>query len=100
MKTIEIPAEPAKQKTIEDYTECDMCKKARGGPGALSGTDWGGDNFDIKTTEINYTTGYSCPDGGSKTDVNFHICSECFDTKLKPWLISQGCEPIIQERDW
>ena len=37
-------------------------------------------------------------DGGSGETTSFDLCPRCFESRLQPWLESQGAEALIE--DW
>jgi ribosomal protein S27E len=83
-KTVEVPA---RTETVTASVTCDLCGKVisrqRG-------------NAEI--VEIRHRTGSSYPEGGSGVDFEVDMCPDCFDSKLVPWLQSQGAE--IRETNW
>lgn len=90
-----------KPSTYERIIEikCDMC-------GGVSKShqnynyDWYGDRFDINYATIEYKTGSSYPEGGHSTTVLCDICPNCFITKVRPWIESQGVTMREEECDW
>jgi len=84
---IEIPAKK-EQKLIK--RTCDLC----------GDTIYPREKFDAEEVEIIHTTGNSYPEGGSGEKIKVDMCGNCFDKKLIPWLLKQGCNPVKTEWDW
>jgi hypothetical protein len=84
-KEIEIPARIEERL---DKITCDVCGAVIRKKHPTS----------AEKAEIIRTTGYNSPEGGSGTEISVDICCECFDTKIIPWLKSQGIK--LQVRDW
>jgi len=92
---------PAKQEERTVSIVCDLCEKDF--PQAFDSYDgimWQGNYGDIQQTCVQLESGYGHLDGGRKTTRSYHVCIECFRTKLEPWLQSQGAKPTIEEIDW
>jgi len=60
------------------------------------GVEWEG-GPDTCETRIRITEGYGHSDGGCATHREYHICPDCFKTKLEPWLIGQDAKPTLTE---
>lgn len=73
---------------------CDLCRKI-----ADEG-NWRSSSYDAAETEVTVKqiTGDNYPGGGYGKEFSVDICPDCFQSKLIPWLISQGAE--VNERDW
>ena len=78
------------QKTVEVVEEmtCDMCGQKT--PWIRS--DWSTSPHTTASTTVKMETGYSMDydGGGESEEVEIDICPDCFNTKLIPWLESQG----------
>lgn len=85
MKTITVPAH---SKEVIDYVTCDLC-----GEKIINRSD-----YSLDEVEVRHKSGVAYPDGGHGDEVEVDVCGKCFDTKLVPWLISQGAK--IQSREW
>lgn len=90
-RTVLIPA--TTREEVETVT-CDLCRKTvhpadteRGGT-----VDWVG-GYNIETTTVSMSTGYSYHETTSVDYTIFHICPQCFRDKLMPWLATQGAKP-------
>lgn len=97
-KTIPVPA------STREYTEsiqCDLChevyKKASEEGG---GVNWDGDYGTINTTCVSIGDGYHYLECHDVDYRDYHICCECFKTKLEPWLKSQGAIHTDREISW
>lgn len=86
MRQVEIPA-----KTMQEIykTTCDLC-----------GAEIKAGRFSADNVEVKHRTGNIYPEGGSGEEVSVDMCGNCFDTKLVPWLRSQGADPKPEEWDW
>lgn len=98
-----------KQETVEkeiiDSVECDLCHKEFKNAHANSFDgevewEWLPDVSNTTVTAISRKTGFSYPEGGHTERSTWHICPECFDMKLVPWLKQQGAEPTKTESDY
>jgi hypothetical protein len=98
MKTVDVPATT---KTIVDRVTCDLCGRGldehyRGNARLSSYYD---DEVEIKQV-FRRRRGTNYPECGSGTEDEVDICGECWETKLIPWLKSQGVEPQTRDWDW
>jgi hypothetical protein len=84
---------PETIRKVQQYIECDLCKKHHT-------NNWKESIYDDVEVEICLRIGRSYPDGGSGENISFDICPDCFNTKLIPWMKSQGVEPEMKEWDW
>jgi len=85
-KQVEVPA---KTETQVSYVTCDLC-----------GSKITHISYTVDEVTIKYRTGDSYPDGGSGEETSVDMCGLCFETKLVPWLRSQGAEPMTNKWDW
>ena len=86
MKKVTIPGR------IEDrinFVTCDLCGKKIEEK-----------TYVVDEVEVRHKIGSSYPDGGSGEETIVDLCGDCFDTKLIPWLSSQGVKPQTNEWDW
>jgi len=84
---------------------CDLCGAKRSqmmesGGGMVARDDWGKERFDVNEITIEHKTGMSYPEGGDSITTAFDVCPACWDTKLLPWMKSQGAEPHVTSSDW
>jgi hypothetical protein len=56
-----------------------------------------GSSYDINKTTIEHESGTHYPGDYNTTKVKFHLCPNCFEFKLIPWLLSQGANPTTEE---
>lgn len=84
-----IPAMAARVIKVEGKVTCDICSSVlcQGG-------------FDVNETEIRRRTGEVYPEFGSGKEVTADLCGDCFDSKLIPWLESQGVTMTTEEWDY
>ena len=90
MKRMKIVETPSTVREVVDYTTCDLCRQRIAEEGS----------FEINEIEVSHKTGCRYPDNGEEEEVSVDLCGPCFDTKLIPWLQSQGAVPQISKRDW
>jgi hypothetical protein len=85
-KTVDVPA---KTRQVLEKTICDLCNTAikRG-------------SFSVDEVTVQCKTGSVYPECGRGELEGVDMCLDCFTTKLKPWLESQGCELITTEWDY
>jgi hypothetical protein len=97
-KTETITRKPEKRVVLEQI-KCDLCGKV-GVHGNNDGeSNWSKDyNFD--NVMIKHETGSNYSEGGHKEMEFFDVCPDCFETKIKPWFLSQGVQPQNSETDW
>lgn len=92
MKHYETVTSPPREIRVEDGLSCDICGRRSRRSG-----NWADNDFDVRETEVCFSTGYRYPEGGVVTYHEVDLCPDCFEDKLIPWLHSQGAE--IQERE-
>ena len=95
-----IPPQPEKTQEYIQKILCDLCKKTEGKEGndrVEWKTDW---HYDIEHTSITYDSGSSYPEGTAIERKTFHVCPECWKTKLQPWLESQGGKYTEKDFDY
>ena len=86
MQEIEVPAR--KEIRVVRVT-CELC-----------GIEIKKEPYSAEEIVVKHRTGSGYPECGSGEEVEVDICGVCFDTKLIPWLKSQGAEPQTREWDW
>ena len=79
VKTVQMPA---KKMEVLDKVTCDLC-----------GEQIEHERGCIDEVEVLYRSGTNYPDGSFGDIVEVDMCSQCFETKLVPWLREQGAEP-------
>lgn len=105
MRTTKEIIRPAIIQTVEDKTICDFCGKE------IHTEDSGTSDFNSATLEytntkttkhikISKTDGYKYSDCGSTTVESVDCCYDCWESKVKPWLKSQGIKTQTTETDW
>lgn len=85
-KTIVVPAY---EKVQVVKVTCDLCGQVIQQKG-----------YDVDEVTVSRRTGYSCPESHSVTELTVDLCGKCFDTKLRPWLVSQGAVACEEEHEW
>lgn len=83
------------EEQVFDKLTCDIC-------GTASNTDenWSTKDFEHAISAVHLEERESFPTGGHTKDVTYHICANCFKTRLMPWLDTQGAKPTVSEADW
>lgn len=79
---------PARIEKFVAETTCDLCRET------IKLKNWHLDDVDVRRR-----VGSNYPEGGNGTETVFDICGKCFETKLVPWLVSQGAKPDHSEWD-
>lgn len=92
MKTYRQIIRPARADTVVDSLRCDICHRK------AEGDNWTKDMYDAAETVVRWKAGTSFPEGGSGATTEIDICPECFETKLIPWVESQGGKP--EKKEW
>ncbi len=95
-----IPPKPQAEKEVVTGVQCDICKKLVDGADETcehGDIEWD-DGMDVSKTAVKLITGWSCSDGGAFEMISFHICPDCFESKLIPAIkgMSEGIEPFIK----
>ena len=92
-KTVTIPA---KTEDRTDHYVCDLCEAK-----TLTNGRWPGQKGNASETTIEMKVGNSWgTDGGDVRTTTFHVCIDCFRSKLVPWFTSQGATPTTADRDY
>ncbi len=97
-KTIEVPAKTCE---VTASITCDLCGKVY--PRAredCDSIDWATSYGDALKTGVFLATGYGYGDCGNINSRVYHVCPECFEKKLEPWLKEQGATFTTKEIDW
>jgi len=83
------------EEQVFDKLTCDIC-----GSASNADENWAARDFHHASTAIHLEERESLPTGGHSRDVTYHLCPDCFKSKLMPWLESQGAKPGVSEADW
>lgn len=99
-----------KQQTTKEITRkesyytrvvCDLCNKEAECPDGSSfeESDWSERHnpYQVATTSVVMHEGSRYPEGANIEITTVDICTNCFETKLLPWLRGQGVEAQIRE---
>lgn len=89
-RIVEMPAAPATTREETYKTTCDLCGAT------IHDTACG----DVDEVEVKRSKGSRYPDGTWLDVTTVDMCGGCFETKLVPWLKSQGIEPRTEEVSW
>lgn len=98
-KTITYPPTPAKTITKVDHILCDVCKEATGFESYTKEIDWSPSSNSISTSALYMTTGWSTYDGGNEEKTSYHICPDCFEEQVVPFLNNIATTYKV-EKDW
>lgn len=82
------------EKVFEKLT-CDLCSVE-----SDCDENWAKGEYDEAATVVQLQERKAYPNGGHLRETAFHICHDCFNKKLIPWLQGQGAKPTIGESDW
>lgn len=83
------------EKNVLDRIQCDFCKNQTN-----NDSNWDGDSFAIRETEIRFKDGVSYPEFGHGTEITVDMCPDCFEKKLIPWIESNGVKMNTKDWDW
>ena len=90
-------------KTVVDADfYCDFCgRKGTQDIGFGDKVNWAEKLPHNETTIVEKRTGYTYRDGeGSIKEESFHICTNCWDSILKPWLKSQNVTLTVRDHEF
>ena len=90
MKHYEKTIIPQQVKEVLTSTTCDLCK------GKIETKEY----YATQDVKVECRTGMSYPEGGFGEYTEVDLCPDCFNSKLLPWLCSQGAEPRQTEWDY
>lgn len=93
MKKYEKRTQPAKEYDALVEIKCDLC-------GKTTTRTWKASVDDAVETEVRLKTGSAYPEGGSGEETTIDVCPTCFQSKLIPWVESQGGKPTTKSWDW
>lgn len=84
LKTVEVPATT---REVVERTNCDLC-----------GAELRSIGSDYDEVTIERSRGVRLP-GCSRYETEVDMCGHCFETRLVPWLNSQGAQVIENDFD-
>lgn len=89
------------EKTVDKVVgiKCDLCDRT-GKPDIGERAKWNDLYYDVERTTVSSESGFRYPEGGSTGTEKFHVCPDCWDSKLKPWMASQNAIPTLSEYDY
>ena len=84
---------PERESEYVSKVKCDLCGKELDNPEVLyrSEIEWGRGHDVIKTC-VRLVEGESFDGQVETTHLSFHICPDCFKSKLIPWFENQGAK--------
>lgn len=86
MKHTELTEIPARMEEITVKVTCDLC-----------GSEIPQYGVHVDRVTITRNTGRSYLEGGSGDTFSVDMCGNCFESKLTPWLESQGVKLQVEE---
>lgn len=100
-RTVVIPPRPEQTREELDHLLCDLCG-ARGNSECEGEISWDKEapNGDVFETTVMLRVGNTYPESGHWDRTVFHICGDCFQAKLAPWLAEQGAKPTHDRDEW
>lgn len=87
MKHTKLMSIPAKTREVIDKVTCDLC-----------GNEIETVGYDCENITVSHRVGTMYPEGGGGVETVVDMCGSCFDSKLVPWLKTQGADP--KPTDW
>jgi hypothetical protein len=92
---------PATTREFVESVTCDLCGKVF----SMADTDSDGINWEhlhdnVAKTGVFIGRGFNCPESTNIEFRDYHVCPECFENKLEPWLKAQGATFTAREIDW
>ena len=87
-----ITVQPQEHKYLIEV-QCDLCKKT-------SKNEWKKSNSDATEVNVSLKSGEVYPYCGRGEEITIDICPDCFNSKLIPWVKSQGGEPTVKDWDF
>ena len=93
------PAVPAKEVEIILEIRCDLCNKVAPDPNDYDGPNWCKEYpyYDKEYVTIEYKHGSRYPEGTNFEIWKYHICPDCFQNKLMPWMKSQNADFTLED---
>jgi len=95
-------AHPSHATPLVNIAYCDLCSAREEPESAVfdcdHGVRWIPKGNTIAETHISCVTGqWERKDGssGRVKHIDFHLCVQCFATKLVPWMAQQGAKPSV-----
>ena len=87
---------PEHERDELDYLQCDLCRVRTSRDENWPQHDAKRPTFyDVRATTINLEVGERYPDATNVGVTSYHLCVECFRSKLEPWLKAQGAAPTL-----
>lgn len=94
-----IERKPEEREILKEI-KCDLCGEVGTDGDKYEGKSCWGIDYVLNDIVISHTTGFMSPDGCDKETEFFDICPNCWESKIKPWFLSQGVNPQKSEIDW
>lgn len=91
-----IPPQP--QREVEEVVSvaCDLCGKGGGEDVVDDSIEWGR-RYDRDRISVTRESGTVYPESRHTTLESFHVCPECWESKVVEWFKSQGAKPTIED---
>lgn len=81
---------PEEVRSVRSHTTCDLCRETMAMPNGYRQED----------IDVRARVGTCYPDGGDGTTTSFDVCFKCWESKLLPWMLTQGAVVTIEEWDY
>jgi hypothetical protein len=100
-QTVKVPPVPATTREQPVGVTCDLCGASIPCTFVASdgSVDWTG-GYEVANTTVSLTEGFRYDGNGHLEFRAYHLCPNCFKTKLEPWLVAQGAAPTLHETDY
>jgi hypothetical protein len=92
MKHRETVTVPAKEEVRVAKVTCDLCGSTI--------AQYPGHVFDEVRIRIIREKGERYSDYGDAKETGYDVCGGCFETKLVPWMASQGAVPEVEDTSY
>ena len=91
-----IPPQP--QREVEEVVSvaCDLCGRTGGREEIDNSVEWCR-GYDRDRISVTRESGAVYPEGRRTTLESFHVCPECWLSKVDEWFKSQGAKPTVED---
>lgn len=89
MKDEVTPAKAEEIRKVVDYVSCDICKEK-----IVEGT------YETREAELSMKVGDAYPELQFGDYTEYDVCTECFKSKIIPFMESLGAKPKVTEYHW
>jgi hypothetical protein len=102
VRIFETKTRPATQYKACVSVTCDLCNAKASSPDEGPDSVWQSEYYDATEVQVcvRLRTGEVFPEDSNAKEVHFDICPSCFQSKLVPWLESQGAKANKRDVGW